>query len=353
MKDLYRYVRSVEWRPGPHFFGATDQPSLDEPQESTYRSLRSEGFADRLRSDASGSEIFAMLLALVVMGFAAVGLTWITALMRDTYVAGFGGLVVAVVVHSSAWFGLNRWASVNRARGLELTLNLLGRNSRIGRSDLVRQMEDAGWESLLMAWRIVTPSVFRAIYHRRFPRGNAQRSKYASITRLGVIWFVPQKVLGIYEGVQWEADSLLRSLVTSLHLITYLSVAPVLFAMYQMGLRADALLFWIACGVAAVGLVGFVTYHVVRAVRYQKILEKELMAVPSCATLWVVATLAHLSAYRRTIPSRESDVLPYRTYMEYIAYETVSILKSLDNVDQWIKEKMQALAGSEEWTWDA
>lgn len=268
-------------------------------------------------------------------------------LERSHIGVGMLALIPAILLLSVLTMGLHKYGTSNRLLGQELHLSRT--RFYLRHDEWHQKMWEIGWEEAMRAWRVIQPTIFRALYHPKFSFGPdwARRrlspivvriqtaAPLVSVTREGSQypgrWYLPKQT--IQAAANGAADYNAGGYFKALILVFYaLILACMSFAWFSWFSSSHVYLYLLVISVATLVLV-LRCWHVVTRI---KILEDEILSIHACGIVWEATVLAHFLA----IKSRQSDSNPasLHGYTAELARIATEIAKNAEELHKWIDE---------------
>lgn len=319
------------------------------PSSTDIGPLRTE--ASEVKQCFTNFSFQALALSLTVLA-ATFGLT-------ETFPAAvYAPLPVIGLLMATCRLGVFKYATANRNLGYELHL---ARTKHIeARTDSGRwtpEMRRIDWEEAVRAWRVVQPTLFRAIYTTpqtdewalrlerwwlgglNFFRWNLYRltddaEKVVQTFRQGKLederypWFLPAILArGTPESTDktsavYYAGSYLQGMLSTLVVTQGLMLIPLVVALpgrapIRLGFDV-ALLLLLGAAILA---------RAARITRRRRILEDELLSIHSCAIVWEAVVVCHYLALK--------DGLEH--YTERLASHATTVAKNPLGIHRWLR----------------
>lgn len=331
-------------------------------QNSAQQSAAEERLVQQLRAEAESLKDCFTKYCFQGIASASIVLVAIARFEKDVPWVGVAAVLPIVIMFCVVTIGLHKYATVNRLLGYELHLQRTKRLSDQRSKGWQARWRDIGWEEAMRAWRIVSPSVFEALYDVPRTIAYERRRGMAMWQRTGLRWFHITRILSRerlrepYSRISyerwWEPASLLQDTATyfagGFMLTMFRVVYLVVYCALAMMCASPLILFlekrWIEGGVAAFTF-GVVTTLSICCRSHvsgrREILESELLSIHACSVLWQVSVTAHFRALRRIGANKKYRVSSYRGYTRALGEQTNSFIKCIDpdkptTVDDWL-----------------
>lgn len=264
------------------------------------------------------------------------------------------GLLMAV-----CRIGIFKYSTANRNLGYELHLarvrhiegQAVGPNDGLWRSS----MRDIEWEEALRAWRVVQPTLFRAIYRTPQADGLAIKLKKRGFGWINYLrsdlyelnenckslrrhfrnaiesddnypWFIPAEL------VRWQSDrsktlpsayyyagSYLQGMLSTLAVTQGLMLLPLVIGLSgRTGLRLPVDILVLVAALVAI------ICRARRMSRRRVILEEELLSIHSCAIVWEAVVICHFKAIALSSRQNSRSLAHYTECLTQCAQEVAS-----------------------------
>lgn len=311
---------------------------------------------DAIRSEASGAKQCFTQYSFQSLAIASTVLGISLGAMGRVPGAAYAPLPAIALLMAVSRMSIFKYATANRNCGYELHLARTERlNYAFLRGEKPRwrsEMRELAWEEAVRAWRVVQPTLFRAIYRTpeetlvgrwleenhlgwvNWFRGGLYHLHPSVAACLaprcgsnsGYPWFLPQRLASSVNrqgrpNAVYYAGSYLRTILSVLAFTQLLMLLP----LFLQTLSCPAL---IPISILSSTFV-LIVVRTLRITRRRTILEDELLSIHSCAIVWQAVVMAHFAAVDRTAGT-------YDHYTEYLAEEAQDIAEHATELHQWL-----------------
>ncbi|GEM_PF-3561664 len=291
-----------------------------------------EKFIEFLRDEAWKLKNCFTQYSFTVLAFNTALLCLIIKFQKENPYLGFSCILLVILVLAVTRIGIHKYSGANRNHGFQLYLEQLGRLNSQVHNKRKEFMFNTGWEEAMLAWRIVQATTYENIYITGFWKiANLNENRPGCKYR----WFEPKKMLA--EKASWHAGSYLVNMFIVLHIVAFLSLAPLIITAIEMYFKEKYIVMTIAIMIILITLY-FAILRVRMTVIRRRILEDGLLSIYSCSIMWHAVIVAYYRAMLAIGYDKDKNVDNYQDVMCLMSICAVDLNNDIGNIYSWIEE---------------
>jgi len=296
-------------------------------------SLNNSGLLQLLRSDARDVKECFTRFSFQALMFSAVLIGIIVKFQKDDPRVAWVSVIVITVLLSVSRIGNYKYTTANRHYGYEIFLNNLLRSSSPLANRVKELVSIAQWEELMHAWRVIQPTIYKALYKKNSFKIDRLRREYRNNARK---WFDHKSIL--VSGANYVAGTYVKSMHQILLYVSVAAFLPLIIFVNQVYSKSEPGL--LAASVLALTIIMLLAWRQIIKIRLvRKQLEKGIHSILSCAVIWHAVAIAHYRTIRYIEMYENKKIGDLTLYTRLLSQEAFAMSKYAGNLPVWISMK--------------